>query len=377
MQPNREMMLCHYFYDPLDRLTAYTPSEQASTQRYYLNDRLASEIQGAVQYSIMQFDDHLLAQQRRLDGTVETNVLATDLQRSVLAVLDSKSQSHSLFYAPYGHRPMESGLLSLLGFNGERRDSVTGHYLLGNGYRAFNPVLMRFNSPDSWSPFGEGGLNAYGYCDNNPVNKSDPTGHRPFPAAGATNNLARVSNRSKAISRKPLYRTTVQNAGPRETNMSNIKFIDDGIFSFTDYDNKIKRFNIAGHGDEIAPREYAIRSSTGSLTAHTLANTIKSDSNNHVYIRLIMCNSATGQHPFASKIAELTKLPTKGYFGPVSGLPHPEHLLELIRTNNKAIQRSQNGTYAYEKPMTVFKKNPYGPRDPIPFNYAPIMYFPS
>jgi RHS repeat-associated protein len=177
MRSNREMLLCYYFYDPLDRLTAYTPSEQASTQRYYLNDRLASEIQGAVQYSVMQFDDHLLAQQRRLDGTVETNVLATDLQRSVLAVLDSKSQSHSLFYAPYGHRPMESGLLSLLGFNGERRDSVTGHYLLGNGYRAFNPVLMRFNSPDSWSPFGAGGLNAYAYCEGDPVNRVDPSGH--------------------------------------------------------------------------------------------------------------------------------------------------------------------------------------------------------
>ena len=49
--------------------------------------------------------------------------------------------------------------------------------MLGNGYRAFNPVLMRFNSPDSWSPFGEGGLNAYVYCIGDPVNRDDPTGH--------------------------------------------------------------------------------------------------------------------------------------------------------------------------------------------------------
>ncbi|WP_350617515.1 RHS repeat-associated core domain-containing protein, partial [Pseudomonas sp. HY7a-MNA-CIBAN-0227] len=67
-------------------------------------------------------------------------------------------------YSVYGHRPAESGVASVLGFNGERADPVTGHYLLGNGYRAFNPVLMRFNSPDSWSPFGKGGINAYGYC---------------------------------------------------------------------------------------------------------------------------------------------------------------------------------------------------------------------
>jgi hypothetical protein len=50
--------------------------------------------------------------------------------------------------------------------------------LLGNGYRAYNPTLMRFHSPDSWSPFGGGGLNAYTYCVGDPVNFSDPTGHR-------------------------------------------------------------------------------------------------------------------------------------------------------------------------------------------------------
>ncbi|KPX18521.1 RHS repeat-associated core domain-containing protein, partial [Pseudomonas syringae] len=65
------------------------------------------------------------------------------------------------------------------GFTGQRVDPVTGHYLLGNGYRAFNPVLMRFNSPDSLSPFGEGGVNAYGYCGGGPVNWVDLTGSTP------------------------------------------------------------------------------------------------------------------------------------------------------------------------------------------------------
>jgi hypothetical protein len=36
---------------------------------------------------------------------------------------------------------------------------------------------MRFNSPDSLSPFGNGGLNSYAYCAGDPTNKSDPTGH--------------------------------------------------------------------------------------------------------------------------------------------------------------------------------------------------------
>jgi RHS repeat-associated protein len=176
MLPNRETLLCSYRYDPLDRLVDCTPSAQSPTRRFYLKDRLATEIQGVVQHSIMQHDDQLLAQQQRQSGAMEARLLATDRQRSVLNVLDV-ARLHPLAYSPYGHRPAESGLLSLLGFNGERPDLVTGCYLLGNGYRAFNPVLMRFNSPDSWSPFGKGGLNAYVYCVGDPINRVDPSGH--------------------------------------------------------------------------------------------------------------------------------------------------------------------------------------------------------
>ena len=35
---------------------------------------------------------------------------------------------------------------------------------------------MRFNSPDTLSPFGKGGINAYAYCAGDPVNRSDPSG---------------------------------------------------------------------------------------------------------------------------------------------------------------------------------------------------------
>lgn len=77
-------------------------------------------------------------------------------------------------YSPYGYHQPSKGVL---GFNGERADRLTGHYHLGNGYRAYNPVLMRFNGPDSLSPFAQGGLNAYGYCQGDPVNFRDPSGH--------------------------------------------------------------------------------------------------------------------------------------------------------------------------------------------------------
>ncbi|MFM5870725.1 RHS repeat-associated core domain-containing protein [Aeromonas veronii] len=65
-------------------------------------------------------------------------------------------------------------------FNGEVLDPVMDIYHLGRGYRAYLPILMRFNSPDKSSPFGEGGLNPYIYTCGNPVNFFDPTGHSPF-----------------------------------------------------------------------------------------------------------------------------------------------------------------------------------------------------
>jgi RHS repeat-associated protein len=65
-------------------------------------------------------------------------------------------------------------------FTGECRDSVLAAYPLGNGYRCYFPGLMRFNVPDAMSPFDAGGLNPYAYCADDPINRSDPSGHISF-----------------------------------------------------------------------------------------------------------------------------------------------------------------------------------------------------
>ncbi|MUH97697.1 hypothetical protein GNP63_14260 [Aliivibrio fischeri] len=64
-----------------------------------------------------------------------------------------------------------------IGFNGQVIDLDNKLYFLGRGYRAYNTSIFRFNSLDSYSPFGPGGINPYTYCQGDPVNLSDPSGH--------------------------------------------------------------------------------------------------------------------------------------------------------------------------------------------------------
>ncbi|MEN5036798.1 RHS repeat-associated core domain-containing protein [Pseudomonas sp. TWI929] len=79
-----------------------------------------------------------------------------------------------LSYTAYGHLPAR--VTARLGFNGEMRDSVMQAYALGNGHRFYRPALMRFLNPDAMSPFGRGGVNAYCYCEGDPINNADPSG---------------------------------------------------------------------------------------------------------------------------------------------------------------------------------------------------------
>ncbi|MBV7477457.1 RHS repeat-associated core domain-containing protein [Pseudomonas sp. PDM31] len=168
-------LLRAYHYDPLDRLTGETSAGRASTQRFYQEDDLVTEVGDQVQLTILRHGEEPLAQHRTASGVDDTTLLATDRAHSVLQTLAGTNR-HQMVYTAYGHRTGESGLSSLLGFNGEAPDAITGHYLLGQGTRAFNPVLMRFNSPDELSPFDSGGVNPYAYCGGDPINRYDPTG---------------------------------------------------------------------------------------------------------------------------------------------------------------------------------------------------------
>jgi RHS repeat-associated protein len=85
-----------------------------------------------------------------------------------------------LSHTPFGHIQRAQHGHSLIAYNGEHPELISSHYLLGHGYRAYNPILMRFHSPDSASPFGRGGINSYAYVLGDPINNLDPSGHTPL-----------------------------------------------------------------------------------------------------------------------------------------------------------------------------------------------------
>ncbi len=129
-------------------------------------------------------------------GTVSTCFVHRDHLASV--ALETRKDTGAVAlrqrYAPYGDRqvtaPSNCGDGEERGFIGERRDPEAG--LLYLHARFYDPVLGRFLSPDWWDQIDTAvaanggaagvlsspvGTNRYAYAANDPVNKSDPSGH--------------------------------------------------------------------------------------------------------------------------------------------------------------------------------------------------------
>lgn len=210
-------ILCRYEYDPLDRLTGAGLVANNPTRRFYQGDHLVNELEQQDRRTILRHQAKPLAQQHSESGVMETELLVTDHAHSLLQTGSSKNLQ-KFSYSAFGYHPTESGSSRRHSFNGEYPDNVTGHYPLGQGRRFYNPLLMRFNRPDELSPFEKGGINAYAYCSNDPINFFDPTGgslvalFRPWNFTGLASGLdltkvkqtATTITRNRLASRYPL-----------------------------------------------------------------------------------------------------------------------------------------------------------------------------
>jgi RHS repeat-associated protein len=122
-------------------------------------------------------------------STHSNTLYISDARKTVLARVGVGAPGPAIIFNAYGwRRPTRSA--PLLGFNGQRAESMTDAYHLGHGHRVYSPVLMRFQAADQLSPFGKGGLNGYAYCVGDPINFADPTGRYVAAIVAALANMA-------------------------------------------------------------------------------------------------------------------------------------------------------------------------------------------
>lgn len=311
--------LCQYRYDALDRLIGHVLPNTPQWNSFYCHALLATKLQGTTSYSIFQSNVFLLGQQKSQIDTSETLLFSTDQQRSTIQILRTKNTSPPLAYAPYGYCNSASRLDTILGFNSECPDSLTQHYPLGQGHRTFNPILMRFHSPDTLSPFDRGGLNPYAYCLGDPINRIDPNGQFSFATVGRA-----LLNTLDTLIIRPLSFVAF---GAVSKPIQNYQKIAKGVAVFDDTYKKGSRLNIIAHGNidprnnasyMVADNKYTSPKQLTSLLQQRNINTADYKS-----IRLLICDSADGTYSFASEVANLSQKPVKAFSNSIAAAPLP------------------------------------------------------
>ena len=104
----------------------------------------------------------------------------TNLQGDVIKVVQQTGQPIAEYeYAPFGGIVSATGDLAAINplrYRGYYYDTDSGFYYLNSRY--YDPETGRFLNADSYASTGQGiiGHNMFAYCNNNPINMSDPTG---------------------------------------------------------------------------------------------------------------------------------------------------------------------------------------------------------
>ena len=121
------------------------------------------------------------------NGTSSTYYFDRNIKGDVIGIYDtSGAKIVNYSYDAWGNCTISSSSnltiakANPIRYRGYYFDAESGFYFLNARY--YNPAWRRFISPDDTSyldPDTPNGLNLYAYCNNDPVNYADPSGHVP------------------------------------------------------------------------------------------------------------------------------------------------------------------------------------------------------
>lgn len=141
---------------------------------FYRHNSINNMIDSDSIASIMRSDSSPIAEKSSYPASNEAALLSVDILGTPVNIT-RKQATYPKAYCPYGYAKGKPSERTSTGFAGETL-LIAEKYLIGS-FRLFDPVIMRFHSPDSLSPFARGGINTYSYCENDPINHADPSGH--------------------------------------------------------------------------------------------------------------------------------------------------------------------------------------------------------
>lgn len=143
---------------------------------------------GITSLNLMETDGEVISSVRDV-GTAESYYFYNkDLQGSTTNVLNAIGQSEVAYeYTDFGETETKGNedFYNEIAYTGEIYDDTTGLYYLNSRY--YNPEDGRFITEDTYSgEYSEpSSLHLYAYCQNNPVNNTDPTGNFPWALVSA------------------------------------------------------------------------------------------------------------------------------------------------------------------------------------------------
>lgn len=226
---------------------------------------------------------------------------------------------------------------SMPGFSGEVADPLTGHFLSGNGYRAFNPVLMRFNSADNLSPFAAGGINAYAYCRGDPVNRQDPDGH-----------IGRIAQRHLGVRVKSLLKIK---APARATPSQSFGLGDLDVFEGTPH--IMERVLAPLPGDDLVA--FALASKRAKRAVERVAKPLSikvsaEELSRDMIMQLRDISLGRAQRYLPAEVRRWGNLKSMAAQSPPSDIPMHETIAtgEYIEASNERIRRWQASTWGHQ-----------------------------